>query len=45
MQHHTLQFIEAGALNPTKLDAILARHGLLDKWEKFGNRFLTSDNL
>ena len=35
-----LQFIESGALDAKKLDAILARHGLLDKWEQFGQRFL-----
>ena len=35
-----LQFIEAGALDSDKLDRILARHGLLAKWEKFGDRFL-----
>ena len=35
-----LQFVEAGVLDPDKLDPILARHGLLAKWEKFGDRFL-----
>jgi hypothetical protein len=35
-----LQFIEAGVLDPRKLDAILERHRLLAKWEKFGHRFL-----
>ena len=35
-----LQFIEAGVLDSNKLDQILARHGLLAKWEKFGERFL-----
>jgi hypothetical protein len=35
-----LQFIEAGAIDSDKLDPILARHGLLAKWEKFGDRFL-----
>ena len=35
-----LQFVEAGVLDPNKLDLILARHGLLAKWEKFGDRFL-----
>lgn len=35
-----LQFIEAGILDSKKLDAILARHGLLEKWETFGDRFL-----
>ncbi len=35
-----LQFIEAGVLDSDKLDQILARHGLLAKWEKFGDKFL-----
>lgn len=35
-----LQFIESGALDAGKLDQILARHGLLEKWERFGQRFL-----
>jgi len=32
--------IESGALGADKLDQILARHGLLEKWERFGHRFL-----
>ena len=35
-----LQFVESGVLNAGKLDSILTRHGLLAKWEQFGNRFL-----
>lgn len=35
-----LQFIESGVLDADKLDAILKRHGLLAKWEQFGNKFL-----
>jgi len=35
-----LQFIESGTLDADKLDAILARHGLLEKWEQFGHKFL-----
>jgi hypothetical protein len=35
-----LQFIESGSLDSSKLDLILHRHGLVDKWESFGNRFL-----
>jgi hypothetical protein len=38
-----LQFIETGVLDPSRLDALLTRHSLLDKWESFGKRFLTSD--
>ena len=35
-----LQFVEAGVLDPNRLDAILKRHGLLEKWEQFGVKFL-----
>ena len=35
-----LQFIESGTLDADKLDQILARHGLLAKWEQFGHKFL-----
>ncbi|MBZ5564687.1 MAG: hypothetical protein LAP13_19985 [Acidobacteriia bacterium] len=35
-----LQFVECGILNPDKLDLILTRHGLLEKWEQFGVKFL-----
>jgi hypothetical protein len=38
-----LQFIEAGVLNPAKLDQTLARHGLLEKWERFGDKFLRNE--
>lgn len=37
-----LQFIEAGALDAAKLDAVLGRHRLLAKWEQFGYKFLGS---
>ncbi len=39
-----LQFIETGVLDTVRLDAVLARHRLLDTWENFGKRFLTPDN-
>ena len=35
-----LQFIESGTLDANRLDTILARHGLLEKWERFGHKFL-----
>jgi hypothetical protein len=35
-----LQFIESGVIQSDKLDTILRRHGLLAKWEQFGDRFL-----
>lgn len=35
-----LQFIEAGVLDDARLDDILTRHGLLEKWEHFGQKFL-----
>jgi hypothetical protein len=35
-----LQFVEAGVLDASKLDAILKRYGLLEKWNQFGVKFL-----
>jgi len=35
-----LQFVEAGVLDADRLDLILKRHGLLEKWEQFGVKFL-----
>jgi hypothetical protein len=35
-----LQFVESGVLHADKVDAILGRHGLLAKWERFGDKFL-----
>jgi hypothetical protein len=35
-----LQFVESGVLDADKLDQILTRHSLLEKWEKFGDNFL-----
>lgn len=35
-----LQFIEAGALDATRFEAIVARHGLLDRWRQFERQFL-----
>jgi hypothetical protein len=35
-----LQFIESGVIRAEKLDQILKHHGLLAKWEQFGDRFL-----
>jgi len=35
-----LQFVESGVLDADKLDQILTRHSLLEKWEKFGDTFL-----
>jgi len=35
-----LQFVESGALDSSQLDPILQRHGLLEKWEQFGVKFL-----
>jgi len=37
-----LQFIEAGVLDTDKLNQILERHGLLEKWRQFSDRFLTN---
>ncbi len=38
-----LQFIEAGVLAPARLEAILARHHLSDKWQKFEVQFLRGE--
>ncbi len=35
-----LYFVEAGVLDASQLDQILRRHGLLEKWEQFGVKFL-----
>ena len=35
-----LQFIEAGALEAARFQAILTRHGLLDQWSQFERQFL-----
>jgi hypothetical protein len=34
------QFIEAGALDPTRFQGIVARHGLLEAWQRFEKQFL-----
>ena len=38
-----LQFIEAGVIETDKLSQILERHQLLEKWQKFGDRFLKNE--
>ena len=38
-----LQFIEAGALETDRLNQVLDRHQLLEKWQKFGDRFLKNE--
>jgi hypothetical protein len=35
-----LQFFETGALDADRFQAILGRHGLLEKWETFWQQFL-----
>lgn len=35
-----LQFVESGTLAPDRFDSILKQHGLLAKWEQFGDKFL-----
>lgn len=37
-----LQFAEAGALEMKRFQAILARHGLVDRWREFERTFLQS---
>jgi len=36
-----LQFIEAGVLDPARFQAVLARHGLVDAWQRFERQFLS----
>jgi hypothetical protein len=36
-----LQFVEAGALDAPRFEAILARHGLVDAWRTFERQFLS----
>ncbi len=36
-----LQFIEAGVLDAARFQALLARHGLVDAWQKFERQFLS----
>jgi hypothetical protein len=36
-----LQFLEAGALDAARLQAILGRHGLADAWHRFEKQFLS----
>jgi len=36
-----LQFVEAGALAAPRFQAILARHALVDAWQKFERQFLS----
>jgi hypothetical protein len=43
-QARILQFVESGVLSADKLDGILARYGLLAKWEQFGNKFLKGNS-
>jgi len=35
-----LQFVESGVLDSEKLDPILKKHKLVEKWERFGVKFL-----
>src|SRR4051812_22848137 len=35
-----IQFIETGAYDRAEFEAIIQRHGLLDKWRKFEERYL-----
>ena len=39
-----LQFIEAGVLDAERFQAILARHGLVDRWTQFQRQFLNDDD-
>ena len=39
-----LQFVESGTLDADKLDGVLKRHGLVEEWKSFGDKFLTDDS-
>jgi len=36
-----LQFIEAGALDASRFEDILAQHGLIERWQQFKRQFLS----
>jgi hypothetical protein len=36
-----LQFVENGALDPTKFEKIIQRHGLTEEWRQFQRQFLS----
>jgi hypothetical protein len=38
-----LQFVEAGALDAARFQAILSRHDLVDRWRQFERQFLKDD--
>lgn len=38
-----LQFIEAGVLDAKRFQEILARHGLINRWQQFEQQFLTAE--
>ncbi|MEO8495115.1 MAG: hypothetical protein ABI614_08595 [Planctomycetota bacterium] len=38
-----LQFIEAGVLDPARMEAILVRHRLTDRWKRFDEQFLRGE--
>jgi hypothetical protein len=39
-----LQFVESGTLDADRLDGILKRHGLIEKWERFEDKFLKGNS-
>ena len=39
-----LQFVEAGVLDSARLEAILVRHHLSDKWQQFDEQFLRGES-
>ena len=46
LKDHTriLQFLEQEAVDRTKLEAVIEKHGLRAKWEQFRRRYLESDH-
>lgn len=39
-----LHFIESAALDAERFQAILARHGLMERWQDFARQFLTDES-
>ena len=40
-----LLFVESGALDAARFQAIVARHGLVDRWQQFERQFLINNEL
>ena len=43
-QTRILQFVESGTLDADRLESILLAHGLVEKWERFCDKFLKGNS-